>query len=58
MSRVSQKDAKERKGLKERSMVQGFWDLRCSRCQMVFDNETEAEDHLNGSECEERKARR
>lgn len=36
---------------KQRVIVTGFFGMTCSRCQMLFDSDTEAEDHINGPNC-------
>lgn len=35
-----------------RDIKTGFFGMTCTRCRMLFESETEAEDHLNGPACE------
>lgn len=35
-----------------REIKSGFFGLTCTRCGMLFEDEGEAEDHLNGPVCE------
>lgn len=35
-----------------RNIKTGFFGMTCTRCGMMFETETEAEDHLNGPACE------
>lgn len=37
----------------KRAMRQGFFGMTCTSCGMLFEDETEAEDHLAGPECTE-----
>jgi len=36
----------------KRQIVENFLGMFCSRCKMMFDDEAEAEDHINGPMCE------
>jgi hypothetical protein len=50
-TKINRRDAGGAKASIDRKIINSFWGMKCSRCGFFTEDETEAEDHINGPEC-------